>query len=232
MGTGAGRTYTNMKQKQIKSQRQTCSHRPSPGPLKLKPSCPSRNMQSVGGPDESLTFSSSSSSAKRRSNTLRSWCQPNVWRGSVWGGGRRRDVKKKEHKSWVKTSEEVVCLSGREDNKTKWKRWQWWGRGSGTKKKHPAPTAETRYLPLQLQQGRAVAEALLSLQETKKCLHHPQNDTESRVLCSAPHLCGFIQVQPGLTDDPLSVLQLGLELAVFSGQLLKQLTQTENKIIH
>lgn len=72
VGTGAGRTYTNMKQKQIKSQRQTCSHRPSPGPLKLKPSCPSRNMQSVGGPDESLTFSSSSSSAKRRSNTLRS----------------------------------------------------------------------------------------------------------------------------------------------------------------
>lgn len=40
------------------------------------------------------------------------------------------------------------------------------------------------------------------------------------------YLCGFLQVQPGLSDDPLSVLQLRLELAVFSGHLLKQLTHT------
>lgn len=40
------------------------------------------------------------------------------------------------------------------------------------------------------------------------------------------YLRGLLQVQPGLGDDPLGVLQLRLELAVFSGHLLKQLTHT------
>lgn len=45
------------------------------------------------------------------------------------------------------------------------------------------------------------------------------------------HLSRFLQLHPGLTDDPLSVLQLSLELAVFSGHLLKQLRHTHTQSV-
>lgn len=45
------------------------------------------------------------------------------------------------------------------------------------------------------------------------------------------HLCGLFQFQAGLTDNPLGVLQLGLELAVFSGDLLKQLQGHGNTFV-
>lgn len=45
------------------------------------------------------------------------------------------------------------------------------------------------------------------------------------------HLCGLFQFQAGLTDDPLGVLQLRLELAVFSGDLLKQLQRHSNTCV-
>lgn len=45
-------------------------------------------------------------------------------------------------------------------------------------------------------------------------------------VCLCRHLCGLFQVQPGLTDNPLGVLQLRLELTVFSGHLFEQLRQT------
>lgn len=41
------------------------------------------------------------------------------------------------------------------------------------------------------------------------------------------HLRCLVQLHPGLTDHPLRVLQLSLELAVLSGHLLKQLTHTQ-----
>lgn len=42
-------------------------------------------------------------------------------------------------------------------------------------------------------------------------------------VCLSHHLCGLFQVQPGLTDNSLGVLQLRLELTVFSGDLLEHL---------
>lgn len=42
-------------------------------------------------------------------------------------------------------------------------------------------------------------------------------------MCLSHHLCGLFQVQPGLTDNSLGVLQLRLELTVFSGDLLEHL---------
>lgn len=45
------------------------------------------------------------------------------------------------------------------------------------------------------------------------------------------HLRGLFQFQPGLTDNPLCVLQLRLELAVFSGDLLKQLQTHRNRLV-
>lgn len=48
----------------------------------------------------------------------------------------------------------------------------------------------------------------------------------------ALHLRGLFQFQPGLTDHPLVVLQLRLELTVFSGDLFKQLRQTHNEQVN
>lgn len=45
------------------------------------------------------------------------------------------------------------------------------------------------------------------------------------------HLCGLFQLQAGLTDNPLGVLQLSLELPVFSGDLLKQLQGHSNRFV-
>lgn len=50
-----------------------------------------------------------------------------------------------------------------------------------------------------------------------------------RICC---HLRGLFQIQPGLSDTPLSVLELWLELAVLSGNLLKQLTNTTHTHTH
>lgn len=45
------------------------------------------------------------------------------------------------------------------------------------------------------------------------------------------HLRGLFQFQAGLTDNPLGVLQLSLELAVFSGDLLEQLQRHSNTLV-
>lgn len=52
---------------------------------------------------------------------------------------------------------------------------------------------------------------------------------QQQAACLSLHLCGLFQVQPGLTDNPLGVLQLRLELTVFSGDLFKQLRQTTQR---
>lgn len=62
-------------------------------------------------------------------------------------------------------------------------------------------------------------------------LSHTEDYSNSLCLyCGCHYLCGLFQVQPGLTDNPLSVVQLRLELAVFSGDLLKQLTHTHTQV--
>lgn len=45
------------------------------------------------------------------------------------------------------------------------------------------------------------------------------------------HLRGLFQFQAGLTDNPLGVLQLRLELAVFSGDLLEQLQRHSDTFV-
>lgn len=67
-------------------------------------------------------------------------------------------------------------------------------------------------------------------QRRKTCKHRDGKDGRvfESVALASRYLRGLLQVQPGLSDDPLGVLQLSLELAVFSGHLLKHLTHNSD----
>lgn len=147
-------------------------------------------MQSVCGHDKIrceylLTFNSSSSSANRRSNILRSWCQRNVREGG-WVVG------------WVGGRQEVIKRRRRRTTKVEWKqvrKWFEWGgerrepqQTAGVavvrqtklrKQQHVKSWEEKHYLSLQIQHGWTVTEALLSLLDATnaQCYYHHHNSS-------------------------------------------------------
>lgn len=129
-------------------------------------------MQSVCGPDKFcfqylLTFNSSSSSAIRRSNILRSWCHANVREGGVQTEAMYRSIEERPQKSsenrWGSglSGEEIASTDSRGGHSEA---------DEATNKKHVTSSAVKHYLSLQLQQGWTVTEALLSLLDTENLL--------------------------------------------------------------